>query len=169
MIPVLQASLEQIETKKSEIVRMAILRSESASTESSIGNQWSAAQVVEHLVKFEELLLAGHKNVLASEKQLNPGLKGRVFVGLTGFMIRAKSRFGTTPELEPTGKIDLDQRLKDWNDIRETLTLYMDKILVSNLGATYTIHPIAGPLDAESTIRLISLHCDYHIRFFPSV
>ncbi len=146
---------------------MANLSIQSVSTEASAGNHWSAAQVIEHLVMLEELLLKGHKKVIASEKTLTPGPKGKIFVSVIGFMNRAKLRFGTTPDLKPQGSIDLDTRLKDWYAIRETLTSDIDKIQASNLTAPYTIHPIAGPLDAESTLKLISQHIDYHIRNFP--
>src|SRR5258708_4326821 len=118
MHAILQAYLAQIETKKSEIVRRTMVMSESDRAKSSLGDQWSAAQVVEHLVMFEEFLLAGHKKALEVGNSRNPGVKGRVFVGVIGFLIRAKVRFGTTKEFEPSLHVDLDKRLQDWCDVR---------------------------------------------------
>ena len=61
MHAILQVSLAHIETKKLEIVRRAMGMSESVRAKPSLSGQWSAPQGVEHLVMFEEFLLAGHK------------------------------------------------------------------------------------------------------------
>ncbi len=166
MQEILKAALAEIDAKKREIVTRTLALSESERGHSS-GNQWSAAQVVEHLVMFEEYLQTGHNKAIEAGNSLKPGLKGKIFGGIVGSMVRAKIRFGTTKEFEPTLDIDLNKRLQDWNEIRETLVSALDEISALDLNETFAIHPIAGPLTAETTVRMISLHLDYHIRFFP--
>jgi hypothetical protein len=130
---------------------------------------WSAAQVIEHLILYEEFVMAGRQKALEAGDVLRPGIKGRVFVGVVRFFILMKVRFGTTKEFEPPAAIDLERRLKDWSGLRQAVAEGLASITAPKLGSVFTVHPIAGSLTAEATLELFSLHLDYHLRFLPNI
>jgi hypothetical protein len=165
----LHTYLDQIETKKSEIVHRAMALSDSDRNNPVPGGGWSAAQVIEHLINYEEYVMAGRQKALDAGDSLKPGFKGKLFTGMIRFFMRRKMRFGTSKEFEPPLQIDLEKRLRDWSVLRQTISEGLDSITASELGSVFTIHPIAGSLTAESTLALFSLHLDYHLRFFPNV
>ncbi len=84
-------------------------------------------------------------------------------------MIGTKARFGTMQEFEPPGEIDLEKRLKDWSAVRQSISTALESMTPAEMKATFAVHPIAGPIDAETTLKLISLHLDYHLRNFPEI
>jgi hypothetical protein len=169
MQTVLHTYLDQIEIKKSEIVHRAMALSDSDRNKPVPGGGWSAAQVVEHLIIYEDYVMEGRQKALEAGDSLKPGFKGKLFTGLIRFFILMKMRFGTSNEFEPPMQIDLEKRLRDWGVLRQTISEGLASITASELDSVFTIHPIAGSLTAEATLALFSLHLDYHIRFFPNV
>ena len=162
----LKVLMEEIESKKSEIVRRTLAGNE-AERNRLPAKGWSRAQVVEHLIIYEEWLIAGRKKAIEAGASLKPGFKGKLFTGIVRFMIGTKARFGTMPEFEPATEIDTEKRLKDWSDIRQSISSELEPMTATEMKATYAVHPLAGPIDSETTLELISLHLDYHLRNFP--
>jgi len=113
--------------------------------------------------------MAGRQKALEAGASLKPGFKGKLFTGVIRLFIRMKARFGTSKEFEPPTQIDLAKWLTDWSALRQSISEQLASISATELGSTFTIHPVAGPLNAETTIKLFSLHLDYHIRYFPDV
>ena len=88
MVAYLHSALAEVEAKKSEIVRLTLLLPEADRAKSPAANQWSAAQVVDHLVMFEEYLLAGRKKAIDAGNSLMPGFKSKIVLGMIGFLVR---------------------------------------------------------------------------------
>ena len=163
----LESLIEQIDTKKSEIIKRTLAINEADQNTPPVKGGWSPVQVVEHLIIFEEWLFAGRKKAVEAGASLKPGFKGKLFTSVVRLMIGTKARFGTMPEFEPTGEIDLTKRMADWSALRQSISKELESIDSSQLQATFAIHPIAGPIDSQTTLELISLHLDYHLRNFP--
>src|SRR5258708_6587303 len=108
MEAILHAYFGQIETKKSEIIHRTTAFSDSDRNKPVRGGGWSAAQVIEHLIIFEEYVMAGRQKALEAGRSPKPGFKGKLFIGLVRFFIRMKVRFGTSKEFEPAAQIDLE-------------------------------------------------------------
>jgi hypothetical protein len=159
----------QIETKKSEIVSMAMALFDIDRNKPGPDGGWSAAQVIEHLIIYEEYVMAGRQKALEAGDTLKPALKGKLFTGMIRFFVSRKMRFGTSKEFEPRMEIDIEKRLRDWTVLRQTMSEGLATITASELGSVFTIHPMAGALTAEATLALFSLHLDYHIRYFPNL
>ena len=165
MQAILHTYFDQIETKKTELVSRVLSYSEQERNLQPKPGEWSPAQVVDHLVFYENWMLAGSQKAIEAGESLKHGMLATIFTGLLRFMIGRNRRVGTLKQFEPTVVVNLAAKLEEWKNIRKNIRRRLDEITSTQMNQAFTVHPFAGPINAACTLELISLHLDYHLRY----
>ena len=167
MQAILHTLYDQIEMKKTETIRRVLSYSEADREVKPKPGEWSPAQVVDHLIFYENWMLAGSKQAIDAGETMKHGIRASVFTSILRFLIGRNRRVGTLKQFEPPEAIDLTAKLAEWGDIRSAMRTRLDDVTAERMKLAFTVHPFAGPMDAACSLELISLHLDYHLRYLP--
>ena len=127
--------------------------------------EWSALQVVEHLIMYEELVCNWRARAVGATA--SPSWKGRGFVGLMTWIMRSRLRIPTLPELQPQSESTLLALCERWRVVRVNLRTGLEAVTQERLPTVFILHPIAGPLNAMQVLQLLDAHLMYHQRHWP--
>lgn len=124
-------------------------------------DEWSVAQVIEHLVTLE-------RGIVLSLKRAKDPLPPRTEEELTQLrsyvdLLEGAQRYEvpdgvTLPNPEP----DLPKLLQDWQTARQRLQSMIDENQLPAPEIMAINHPIAGPLNSEETFQFMASHLVYH-------
>lgn len=123
-------------------------------------DEWSLAQVIEHLVITERGVLAG---MMRGKEPMPPTTPERE-AQVAGYvaLLRSGERYEVPSALvQPSEVPDLDSLLRDWEKVRGRLAGLLEKGEPSP-GIQVIDHPIVGPLNAEESLEFLASHLDYH-------
>ena len=165
MQAILHTYFGQIEAKKTEFISRVLSYSEEERNRQPKQGEWSPAQMADHLVFYENWLMAGSLKAIEAGESMKHGIPASLFTGLLRFMIGLNRRVGTLKQFEPAVEVNLTAKLEEWEDIRKNIRARLDEITSTQINHAFTIHPFAGPMNATCTLELISLHLDYHLKY----
>lgn len=125
--------------------------------------EWSAEQVVAHLVLVEELLVGDWHAAAQAAPGTKPGWRGALMVGIVSTLMASPLRMPTVPGLEPEETPDPRALPERWGAVRARLR----SVLPAEDSALWIVHPIFGPLSCPRMGNFLVAHLRYHLRHWP--
>lgn len=124
---------------------------------------WSAAQVVEHLVLVEERLVDDWRVAAQKSPAVKPSWKGALIVSMVNFAMASPLRLPTVPTLEPEESRELLALSDRWGLVRQRLpgTFPPDGTRL------WIVHPIFGPLSCPQMGTFLVAHLRHHLKHWP--
>ena len=119
MLAELNEPFQRIEMRRTEILRFVKSLSNADRSSRLSPSEWSPLQTLDHLIVYEELMREWIDS--APNANLKTALKGRLFVGLMGGLMRSRLRLPTLPELQPSDESNLDSLEPRWDAARDSL------------------------------------------------
>lgn len=163
----LHLRLEQLERATENLLRAAEALGPAAATSPAPG-QWSAAQVVQHLVLAEAGINAYLQKKLASSEQLRRGglraqLRSwllRIALRLPGLKFKAPPRAGIEPSA--THLPPLPELRRQWEQVRRQLEQLLNEFPGPQLHHAIFKHPRSGMLTIGQTLDFMLDHVLHH-------
>ena len=163
----LHLRLEQLERATENLLDAAEAIGSAATTAPGPG-QWSAAQVVYHLVLAETGIMAYLQKKLAASEQLQrAGLGGQFRSGLLRLLLRLPGlRFKTPPragiEPDPAQVPPLPELRRQWAQVRRQLEQLLNEFPGRQLNRAIFKHPRSGMLTIGQTLDFMLDHVLHH-------
>jgi len=131
-------------------------------------DEWSLAQVIEHLVIVEQNLASLIAESIGQEnnKTVRFNFKKYINKKIVFFILNNGIKVPVPTEaVYPNGSMNIEQSFLAWNQIRVQLDQMSQKInLNPEIANNFTFnHPRIGNLSAKETIEFISVHLRYHL------
>lgn len=125
---------------------------------------WSALDVVEHLVRAEQVVL-GDVGTAAQRMGMPRHFKHRVRRLLVWLVLRLGVRVSVPAEaMRPTGARSLNELCAQWDDQHRAIRSFVQQGAGDAHRRRVFRHPIAGPLDIHEALQLLSAHLRTHQR-----
>jgi hypothetical protein len=130
-------------------------------------NEWSAIDIVEHLIKTEIEILAVMRNASfngvakPATVSAQDRLRGLLLTTLFRTPARVKAP-GTVTAILPCGECNLSQLASQWEMTRKELAGFLEPLTRSQLQAAAFRHPVSGWMTIERTLFFLSAHIDHH-------
>jgi hypothetical protein len=126
---------------------------------------WSASDVVEHLILFEEMIPGLWSESLLSIPSPKVTLGSELLSRMLSFSVsKTGIRIPTLPELESKGGMELAAIASRWSEARSGLVVALPK----NPNAPWVLHPALGPLSSAQMGRILAAHIEHHLRHWPT-
>lgn len=163
----LHVRLEQLERATDTLLRTAEALGPAITTAPGPG-QWSAAQVVHHLVLAETGINAYLQKKLASSEQLHRGGVGtqlrswllRVLLRLPGLRFKTPKRAGIEPDAASVPP--LPELRRQWEQARRQLEQLLNEFPGRQLNHAIFKHPRSGMLTIGQTLDFMLDHVLHH-------
>lgn len=160
----LQYQFNRLEESRNQIVNM-ISALDEISFHRSIGDKWSIAQILMHIIVSERIaVLYMRKKSLGIDTLKNSGMMEQLKILILKASQRLPLKFKVptsikekTPEA-PT-RVEV---LKLWNDERLKLKMFLESIEDKNIRKLIFKHPIAGMLNASQGVVFLREHLTHH-------
>ena len=163
MAATLGTRYERIEAAKAAILSLLDGLDDEHLNRRPPGNEWSAIQVICHLVRAESLSLHYIRKKMLGDDHDDGGLRGKLRSGALSLILKlpfryqAPARSGELParaELEPTRR--------EWEEGRAGWKELVDSLSPEQARKTIFRHPVAGPLTLSQTLRFMDNHIKRH-------
>lgn len=163
----LHLRLEQLERATENLLRAAEALGPAATTAPGPG-EWSAAQVVQHLLLAETGIMAYLQKKLASQEQLRRGSAGaqlrswllRIALRLPGLKFKVPPRAGIEPPA--TNVPPLPELRRQWEQVRRQLEQLLNEFPGPQLHHAIFKHPRSGMLTIGQTLDFMLDHVLHH-------
>ena len=124
---------------------------------------WSAAEVLDHLVRVErEILAAAEHGLVAPHRR---GVRDRVGVALLDWLFRSDRRVRvptSVPEVLPAQDADLVTVRREWDAARRDLGRFLAALTPGQRGAGVFRHPVAGWMSVPQVLQFFWVHTHHH-------
>lgn len=125
--------------------------------------QWSAVEVLDHLVRVErEILVAARRGVASPQRR---GLRDRVGVALLDWLFRSDRRVRvptSVPQVLPAAGADFATVCGEWGVARAELADFLAALSPQQLGGGIFRHPVAGWMNVGQVLRFFWVHTHHH-------
>lgn len=161
MIPALESRFKKLEEYRSWFAGLADRGIDTAAPLAK--NEWSASEVVEHLVLAEQFMVHALEHPQSSETR--PPAFHAVRKRLVRFILEHGIKVPVpSPRVIPSGGKPLAESLASWANLRKKLETLLAVISPDNLGRRGFEHPRAGSLDVAESLDFTGYHLAYHKR-----
>lgn len=128
-----------------------------------LAGKWSILEIVEHLVLAERAVFGGMPDpsrLEARERGLADDARYLLvtFILKAGIPVRAPSR-----RMLPQGGRNLAELRILWDENRAWLLSVLDALGSEGLEKAVFVHPVAGPLTMEQSVRMARVHLGRHV------
>jgi hypothetical protein len=128
-------------------------------------SQWSAYEVVEHLILVEENVAGLWRQNLLNSPAPIVTFRSTLASGIVTFIFSKTSmRTPTVPALEPKGVSTVDELREQWDTARARLVA----ALPDDAHTAWILHPAFGPLSSDQMGGLLTSHLEHHLRHWPT-
>jgi uncharacterized damage-inducible protein DinB len=156
-----QARYAELESVKDWFVNLAEKVGPEAAERRCEENEWSLAEVIEHLVIAERAVIAGIE--AARDKkvpfQIPPLLLRREIVML---VLRNGIKVPAVKRAIPERKVALDSLINEWKELRERLRANLETRPAEDGILLAFSHPRAGKLSLNKSLQFVHAHLVYH-------
>ncbi len=125
---------------------------------------WSAAEVLDHLVRTERGVLAAAERGLTAPHRR--GVRDRVSVLFIDRLFRSDRRVRVPASVAaaviPDPGVDLGRVRRDWDAVREDLARFLAPLALGELAAGVFQHPVAGWMSVPQVLRFFWVHAHHH-------
>jgi hypothetical protein len=129
---------------------------------------WPVMQVAQHLELVERGMLRMMTDPGRAQQELRRRPKNIIgslavwVVMTTGIRVKLPSRVAATAS--PAGDVDLPTLRTRWSDTDTELRRHFASCTEADAGRYVALHPVAGPLTGEQTLRFLVRHFDHHLK-----
>ena len=132
------------------------------------GESWSAAHVVEHLVRVETRVVRGARQAVEKGSKVRPMpwdplLKLPMRTGLTG-LVRIRTVPGADPALDPPAPLARPAQLERFASTRTATALFITQVHGHDLSRIWLRHPFFGAFTVPDMLAWVGWHEDRHRR-----
>ncbi len=160
----IETLLQQIEARRSALVREIALLSPELQQWREQPTSWSALDILEHLVLAEQYVL-GDLSTAAERAGESPTVPERVKSVIVWVVLRFGIRARVPARaMKPVGGATFDELRQRWDAKHEQLRAFASSLNGSALERRIFRHPIAGPMHTEQALRLMYAHMGTHQR-----
>ena len=132
-------------------------------TAKPLPGKWSILEIVEHLVVGDRDVLQGLPNPSALVDQRRR-LKDRVGYRMVMFVLACHIPVKASPRHLPRGQSSLPDLRRDWDEMRQWLRSYVERLDRGEPAKAVFGHPVAGPMTLQQTLDMGKLHLSTHTR-----
>jgi hypothetical protein len=132
-------------------------------TAKPLPGKWSILEIVEHLVVGDRDVLQGLPNPSALVDQRRR-LKDRVSYRMVMFVLACRIPVKASPRHHPRGQSSLPDLRRDWDEMRQWLRSYVERLDRGDPAKAVFGHPVAGPMTLQQTLDMGKLHLSTHTR-----
>ena len=130
----------------------------------SAAREWSAAEIIDHLVKVEHAILGAVRRGVQEPHPV--GVADRLHSLLIYLLLRTPSRVRvprSAPEVLPAQDVDLDDAITQWKATRIDLRALLSEVDAGAMRAGVFRHPVSGWMTLPQVLRFFSVHMHHHV------
>ena len=163
MLPEIQVLINDLEDRKSELLKDLMTYSNERLRFQPEPERWSMLMALQHII-------LGERGIRLTEAELrnNPVRQQLKTGNMLAIVLDVleKDIPVEVPDVsvEPDGSMELDELIALWNRERRVLFDLLEEITEENVNDVMFSHPASGPLDPVSTLKLAVAHFDTHRR-----
>jgi len=130
----------------------------------SAPGQWSALEVLDHIVKTESAIVATMRNHAASSRSVSAPDRVRGFLLILLFLtpVRVKAP-GSVKAIVPSGDNSFESLGAAWTQTRDELESFLNSVPRKRLWPAVFRHPVAGWMTLPRTLSFLSAHIIHHV------
>lgn len=155
---------EEADVQRAEVLRRLHAMSEDQQNARKRPGDWSALEVVTHLVQLDEAVAGEFRQAALAQPGARAGRKSRILLGVATRVMGLPIRLPSLPELAPRGNASLEELSHRWKLAAER----MRSDVPTEADAVWVIHSAFGPQTCERMGRFLVAHTAYHLRFWPT-
>jgi hypothetical protein len=130
------------------------------------GETWSAAHIVEHLVRVETRVVRGSRHAVEKGSPVRPSpwdslRKLPLRIGLAG-LVRIRTVAGADPVLDPPAPLARAEQLERFAATRKATELFLAELGGRDLSRIWLRHPFFGAFTLPEMMRWMAWHEDRH-------
>jgi len=130
------------------------------------GETWSAAHIVEHLVRVETRVVRGARHAVEKGSPVRPSLwdplrRLPLRTGLAA-LLRIRTVAGADPALDPPAPLALAEELARFAAARTATELFLDELRGRDLSRIWLRHPFFGAFTLPEMMGWLAWHEDRH-------
>jgi hypothetical protein len=156
--------LDTLELQKRELLNELTGWPSSRLTYRISSGEWSALQMLDHIVRTEhEILAAVYRNEGSINHRfgLTDRLRNRLLIALFRTDRRVKVPASAALVL-PDNEAELPALTAQWSQVRDKLDKNVERLLASYTGRAIFHHPVAGRMDTPAVLDFLSVHLLHH-------
>ena len=162
-----QALATLVQTRRRFVLELEGL-DEAAFSSVPPGGTWSAAHVVEHLVRVESRVVRGARHAIEKGSKVRPApwdplLKLPYRTGLAA-VIRIRTVAGADPALDPPAPLARAAQLERFAATRTATALFITQVHGHDLSRIWLRHPFFGAFSVPDMLGWVAWHEDRHRR-----
>ncbi|MCU0559577.1 MAG: DinB family protein [Desulfobacterales bacterium] len=169
MIAELKPLYDALEMKRQKLFNLIYMLS-ADQTAFRIGpTGWSILMHLEHVVIAEELIAADIRRLNQAGAASLPPKSPEAFRMVMQALEKDIVVGVPLPELEPTGRVSLEELIIRWEKARIGLKQITEGVPQAKLKTPLSRHPVGGSLDARETLEFLLVHLDHHRRYIQRI
>lgn len=159
MLRELQQHFDELEGARRALIREVRQQDARVLNLKTEPERWSILEDLQHLVRAEQKTVPKIGALTVSGPK-NPKMLAMVLQVLDQDMVVDVP----DPEMVPDGHTDLEDLIRDWEEARQRLHLFLEACGPDGLEAPVSHHVIAGPLTVIELLDLLASHFNHHRR-----
>jgi len=163
MLNEIQTLLNELEDRKSKLLKDLEPYSNEQLHSQPEPDRWSLLMALQHIVLGEQGIRLTEAELRHNpvRRQLKPGQIFDVVMDVLNEDIPVEV---PDPSVEPDGSLEWDELVALWDRERKVLGQLLERVTAETVNDVMFSHPAAGPLDAVRTLQLAIAHFDTHRR-----
>ena len=163
MLKEIQTLLNELEDRKSKLLRDLEPCSNEQLRFQPEPDRWSLLMALQHIVLGEQGIRLTEAELRHNpvRRQLKPGQMFDVVMDVLNEDIPVEV---PDPSVEPDGSLEWDELVALWDRERKVLGQLLKRVTAETVNDVMFSHPAAGPLDPVRTLQLAIAHFDTHRR-----
>ena len=165
MLPILQRRFRALENSKSAMLDQLRALPIERLSEHPIPGKWSAAQLLEHIVRVEDGILQAVQQKLAETERERVGMGDRVGSLIVRNVMRSPLRVKVPAEVAevlPDENANATDALAEWDRVRRDWQHLLERVRAPELKSGVFAHPKSGWFTLPETVLFLRLHHDHH-------
>ena len=160
----MRASFARLERQKADILARVADWPADRLASRPVAKEWSAAEVIDHLMKVEHGILAAVRRGVHAPHPVRVADRLRSFLIYLLFRTPYKVRVPrSAPEVLPDQHVVLDAAVTRWNATRIDLLALLYEVDAGALRAGVFRHPVSGWMTLPQVLRFFSAHMHHHM------
>ena len=163
MLKEIQRLLNDLEDRKSKLLRDLEPCSNKQLRFQPAPDRWSLLMALQHIVLGEQGIRLTEAELRHNpvRRQLKPG---QMFEAVMDVLNKDIPVEVPDPSVEPDGSLEWDELVALWDRERKVLGQLLESVTAETVNEVMFSHPAAGPLDPVRTLQLAIAHFDTHRR-----
>jgi uncharacterized damage-inducible protein DinB len=129
------------------------------------GTEWSAIQVLQHVIDAEKRTFASVRHRLKSATTADKaGILSHIKFAFMKYVMKTNRRFKMPQGLtQPNGEQSLDELKQEWADYRDKWKNYLEGVKEEKLPVVALDHPVFGSFNLIQSLEFVAVHARHHM------